>query len=66
MPTVNGEQVTVRYGDEIITLDARFDRQDAEIRWLRRVVLVLSTILVFHVLLPGQDMLNFILKLMGF
>lgn len=63
---INGDSVVVHYGDEVVTLEMRLARQDQQIVWMRRVVIGLAAVMVFHVLLPGQDMLSFILNLLGF
>lgn len=63
--TVNGDDVEVHYGDEVVTLEMRLARQDQQIAWLRRGIYALGAVLVFHVLLPGQDVLTFILSLIG-
>jgi hypothetical protein len=62
---VNGDSIEMHYGDQIIPLHERLARQDREIAWLKRVVFGMMALLLFHVVLPGEDILAIALRLLG-
>jgi hypothetical protein len=62
---INGDDISLHYGDEIIPLSERLDRQDREIRYLKRYLLLGAIFLFTHSVLPAEAILPFLLRLIG-
>jgi hypothetical protein len=62
-PKINGDAIELHYGDQVETLPERLRRQDVELRWLKRAILVIAIVLIFHAILPTEQLLPYLLTL---
>lgn len=65
MTKVNGDQVTVHHGDQVVTLDQRLASLDKRIRWLTRLVYILVAIAIVSLFVSPEVLVPFLLKLVG-
>lgn len=62
---MNGDEINVRRGDKLVTLEERLSAQDREISWLRRLVFLVLVILLVHAVAPQLDLFDTLLRLIG-
>jgi hypothetical protein len=65
--TINGDEVEVHYGDKVVSLPERLDKQDQEIRLMKRMLVGGGVLFVIHAfdLLPLHDLFPLLLRLVG-
>ena len=64
---MNGDEVEVRYGDEVISLPERLERTDRRIRRVEFMLYAGGVLIFLHAfrILPLEDALPYLLNLIG-
>lgn len=65
MPRVNGDDVELHYGDQVVPLSDRLAGQDKKIARLERLLAVIGLILIVHAVAPDLDLFQTLLQLIG-
>lgn len=65
IPPINGDQVVVHRGDQLVTLDDRLVALDRKMKRLTRLVYVLVAIAIASLLFSPEVLVPFLLKLVG-
>jgi hypothetical protein len=65
---MNGDEITVKHGDKVITLDQQLAAMGRSIRWLQIAVVILIVLTILSALLTDESMtllINGVLDLIG-
>lgn len=65
MSKVNGDDVELHYGDQVVPLNDRLARQDRDILWLKRGLAAVMVVLLVHAVAPQLDLFDTLLRLIG-